>query len=107
MTKLSDREAEIELILKEAFNIFKDRNETYGDAHTRHANIMAAMFPFGITLESSEDFARYTYISAIISKVNRYSQNFNKGGHEDSCIDPINMFAMLVAFDRRMNNEDS
>ena len=101
------REDHIKLIFDEAFEIFKDRNETYGDSGARHGNVMSCLFPDGVTLKTPEDFRRYTYISGVIGKLNRYVQSFQTGGHRDSAIDPINMLAMLLQCDEELQDEDS
>lgn len=97
----------MEIVLKESLEIFLDRNKVYGNAHQRHGKMMSVLFPNGIMLKTAEDFTRYTYISGVIGKLNRYCNNFNEGGHRDSSIDPINMLAMLTVFDDRQKDEEN
>lgn len=96
---LNPREKAVKRILDEAFDIFKDRNRVYGDSYKKHGAVMSAMFPSGLTLNNTEDFCRFMFISAVISKLNRYTENFDKGGHRDSSIDPINALAMMTMYD--------
>jgi len=101
------KEEKVSKVFTEAFRIFQERNAVYGDATKRHGEILSAMFPDGLTLKGPDDFCRFAMMGAVIAKMNRYAQNFNEGGHRDSAIDPINMLAMLVAFDEDCENEDS
>jgi hypothetical protein len=101
------REKQIKEVLTEAYDIFISRNSEYGDAAAMHGDVMNSLFPNGITLNNPNDFRRYTYISGVIGKLTRYCNNFNNGGHKDSTIDPINMLAMLSAFDKELENENS
>lgn len=70
-----------------AAETYKERNKQYGNSYKMHGKIISALFPDGIKLETVEDHNRYAIINTVVSKMNRYCNNFNKGGHQDSIHD--------------------
>jgi hypothetical protein len=70
------------------------RKKVYGDTHIRHGSVMAALYPNGITLRSSAEFARFGVVNMIVSKTCRYTARGNTG-HADSAHDLIVYGAML------------
>jgi len=92
-------------VLERASDIYKERNAVYGDAADRHGEILAAMFPDGLTLKTADDFTRFMHINSVIGKINRYANNFESGGHLDSSLDPINALAMLTVKDQKGENK--
>jgi len=87
-------------ILNQCADIKAERREIYGSAHITHGSILTSLFPDGLPLANPENMVRFGLINAIVGKLNRYVQNFDKGGHEDSTIDMINFCAMLIEYDR-------
>lgn len=94
-------------VLHESIDTFSERNAVYGQAHARHGNILNALFPEGVVLKTPEDFTRFMLFNSVIGKLNRYAENFSKGGHKDSVVDPINALAMLAVYDETFKNENS
>ena len=104
MNSKEDFETDVELVMQKAFDIFKERNKDYGLSHSRHGEIMTCFFPDGLQLNNSQDFTRFMFFNWIVGKLNRYAENFSKGGHADSIFDCINACAMFNIYDK--NFED-
>jgi len=81
-------------ILDDASKLFESRNAEYGNAYKSQAHIMHLLLG-PIELKTVDDFERFTRISAMIAKLNRYAKNFEKGGHHDSARDLVVFAAML------------
>jgi hypothetical protein len=79
--------------LHNAAAIYEERNKLYGDNYKRP--FMNLLFPNGITLQSKNDFTRFGVFSQIVSKVTRYAEQFNKGGHPDS-LDDLSVYSMML-----------
>lgn len=77
-----------------AAKTFEERGKVYGDGYKKHGKIMKALFPSGLTLESADDFTRFGVFNAMVAKLNRYSENFENGGHADSVHD-LAVFAIM------------
>lgn len=82
-------------LLSEAAATFKQRNSVYGNQYLRFGSILEAMFPGGLTLETVDDFNRFTMFVNCLAKLSRYSVNLNRGGHKDSAHDLAVYAAML------------
>lgn len=80
--------------LSRALKTRADRKKTYGPAHIRHGDVMKALLPDGIRLETAHDFARFGALNMIVNKLCRYTANPDKG-HPDSAHDLIVYGAML------------
>lgn len=92
--------ANIQDLLKRAGEIAAERAKFYGEkGHQRHGDIMAALFPDGVTLRTADDFARFLLVEMVVSKLNRYCRNYADGGHEDSALDMGNYSFMLAVED--------
>ena len=82
-------------ILNESAEFFIERNKEYGNAWTRHGEIMQSMFPDGITLETEKDFFMYHCIVMDVVKTTRICNAMANGNdHEDSWKDKIVFSAM-------------
>lgn len=90
--------------LREAAQVFEDRNAVYQDAYMIVGKVTEALFPNGVHLVTEEDHTRWHLLELVIVKLTRYSANW-KTGHKESMDDLINYGAMLAAVDDEMNNE--
>lgn len=88
--------------LEEAIDTFNSRNKEYGNAYKNHGNIIKALFPNGVVMQSASDFNKMSLIFAITGKLARIANNFEKG-HSDSALDMISFSAML----KEIIDEDS
>jgi len=87
-------------ILEKAAATFKDRNGQYGSAYIKQGDVLAAMFPDGLTLKTPDDFRRFCLFAMIIGKMNRYSEALYRGGiHLDSVHDAGVYAFMLESVD--------
>lgn len=88
------RKKTVEDNLRRAMATRAARKKIYGGTHIRHGSVMAALFPSGITLRSSEEFARFGVLNMVVSKVCRYTAR-GIVGHPDSAHDLIVYGALL------------
>ena len=82
-------------MLRDAANIYEERNKLYGDNYKRFGYIMKELFPQGLKLEGPDDFNRYGVFVQVVSKITRYAENFTRGGHADS-LDDMAVYAMML-----------
>lgn len=85
-------------ILREAAVTFEERNKVYGNNYERVGEVMAGLFPDGITLKTPQDHNRFHIFMLIIVKLSRYAVNWEKG-HQDSIRDTATYAAMLEMID--------
>jgi len=84
--------------LDKAAETFRERGKLYGDNYVRAGNVMLAMFPQGIKLDTARDQTRYHLMSWIVGKLCRYAVQWEKG-HADSIHDATVYCALLEDFD--------
>ena len=72
--------------MRAALNTFEERARVYGDSYTRHGEVMKALFPNGIKIETVDDFNRFGILNMQISKIIRYTQSW-QDRHIDSSHD--------------------
>jgi len=82
-------------ILRECAATYEERNKLYGDNYKHFGKVMAGCFPNGITLKTEDDWVRMGLLIQVTSKITRYAQNLETGGHKDSAHDTIVYAAML------------
>ena len=80
--------------MEAALNTFRERNKTYGDNYLQHGEVMTALFPDGIKLNSVEDWNRFGVINMIVAKLTRYAQGWPKV-HQDSVHD-LGVYAFML-----------
>lgn len=81
-------------ILEEAADTYRQRNAVYGDNYLRFGRIMKEMFPD--TEITTDGFNRLGVFVQCLSKLTRYAENMNKGGHYDSALD-LSVYAAMLA----------
>ena len=89
------RAATVPEMLRNAAEIYEERNKLYGDNYKRFGPIMALLFPDGLTLETGDDHNRFGIFVQMLAKFTRYAQNFEKGGHPDS-LDDLAVYSMML-----------
>ena len=92
--------------LKDLGKIYEERNAVYGDNYLHFGQVMMGMFPRGLTLETEDDFNRFALFVWAASKLTRYAQSFNRGGHADSCDDASVYMQMLNEVDGLVRDKD-
>lgn len=83
---------------------FKERAAVYGDSYTRHGEVMIALFPDGLKLNTVEDFNRFGILNMQISKLIRYTQSWDDR-HIDSSHDQGVYCFMQEELDRAYHAE--
>ena len=94
-------------ILHESAATYEERNKVYGDNYLKVGNVMAALFPDGITLKTPDDHNRFHIFMLGIVKQTRYVTSFTNGGHRDSVHDNTVYSAMLEEIDEAIEERDS
>jgi hypothetical protein len=87
-------------LLESAAATFRERNAIYGDNYKHFGTVLAGMFPNGLTIRGEQDFNRLGVFVQVVSKLTRYANNFEKGGHQDSIHDTQTYAAMLEELDQ-------
>lgn len=96
-TKAPAPEADRVIIrLGEAIATRRERSAVYGDGAYIFGDAAAALFPDGLTVKTPHEWVRLSIVVQLISKLARYTCNFEEGGHEDSAHDGIVYNAMLA-----------
>lgn len=85
-------------ILREAADLFQERNAVYGNNYERVGEIMVGLFPNGLTLKTAHDHNRFHILMLMVVKLSRYTVNWEKG-HQDSIRDNTVYSAMLEMID--------
>jgi len=73
--------------LRNAAELFLSKHPEYGSSWQAVSHTMHSLFPDGVKLETPAEFGRYNCIQMIVSKLKRYCNNFETGGHLDSIQD--------------------
>lgn len=82
-------------ILRDCATTYEQRNKLYGDNYKKFGHVMKAIFPNGLSLSTPEDFNRLGIFIQCLSKLTRYSESIERGGHKDSAHDLAVYAAML------------
>lgn len=102
VSKLASEPAEVPEILMAAAKTFQERNATYGDNYLHFGSVMRGLFPRGLpTPRSEEDWNRLGLFVQCVTKLTRYAQSLERGGHVDSAHDLSVYAAMLQSVTRR------
>jgi hypothetical protein len=80
--------------LRAAAGIYEERNKLYGSNYKKFGHVVAPMLA-GIHVESPDDFNRLGILIQMLSKITRYCENFERGGHADS-LDDLAVYAMML-----------
>jgi hypothetical protein len=86
-------------ILAEMADTYRERNKVYGDNYTRVGEVMMALFPNGVTINSKDEFNVWHLFELMIVKLTRFA---NSGlSHEDSIHDLAVYAAMVESLIRK------
>jgi len=85
-------------ILSEAADTFRTRNANYKSNYLMVGQLMAALFPDGITLKTAHDHNRFHLFMLMMVKVSRYAIQWNNP-HQDSIRDACVYAAMVECVD--------
>lgn len=82
-------------MLRDAANIYEQRNAIYGDNYKHVGEVLMGLFPRGLVIQTAEEFNRFHLINHMLGKLSRYCQNIKAGGHNDS-LDDLSVYAMMA-----------
>lgn len=80
--------------LRRLADLFEAKNKEYGAGYKKHGHVMAALLPEGISLDGSEEFARFAVFNLMVVKMVRYTANFSSK-HKDS-LDDLAVYAAMM-----------
>ena len=90
-------------ILAEMADTYRERNKVYGDNYKRVGDVMMALFPEGVTINTKEQFNVWHLFELMVVKLTRFA---NSGlTHEDSIHDLAVYAAMVESLIRKENQE--
>lgn len=95
MTDFTPKAGSPPAFLRDAAKIYEERNKLYGDNYKQFGKWANELFPNGLVVSGEEEWNRLGIFVQIMSKLSRYAQNFNRGGHEDS-LDDMAVYAMML-----------
>jgi hypothetical protein len=91
--------------LRACADTYEERNAIYGDSYKELGKVMLALFPAGVHLKTIADFNRFGCFFEMINKMQRYSNCFHNGGHQDSTHDISVYSQMLEELDREASKK--
>lgn len=75
--------------------LYAQRGKLYKDGYKRGGIILKALFPNGVDQTDITVLNRYVLVVYMVTKLVRYCDNFNVGGHEDS-LDDLAVYAEIL-----------
>lgn len=86
-------------ILQEMADTYRERNKVYGDNYKRVGEVMMALFPQGVKVESAHEFNVWHLFELMIVKLTRFSNS--ELSHLDSIHDCAVYAAMVESLVRQ------
>lgn len=93
-------------MLRESAQTYEERNKLYGDNYKLFGHVMTALFPTGLKIETYQQWNQIGIFVQIVSKISRYAENINRGGHDDSLLDLAVYATMLRELDDHTKSVD-
>ena len=90
-------------ILAEMADTYRERNKVYGDNYKLVGDVMMALFPNGVKLETAEQFNIWHLFELIVVKITRFANSDLQ--HEDSIHDLAVYAAMVESLIRKENKQ--
>ena len=95
-------------LLKEAAKLYAEKNKEYGGTYKQHGEIMKALFPHGLTIETVGEFNYYHLLVLITVKLVRCTNSFHRGSiHQDSAHDMGIYSFMLEEIGEGLSDENN
>ena len=88
-------------MLREAAEIYEQRNAVYGDNYKQFGFWVDSLVGGQIKVEGPDDINRLGILIQIFSKLSRYVQKWDSGGHKDS-LDDLVVYTMML---QELDNE--
>ena len=91
--------------MEENAALYHQRNAVYGDSYKKFGAFAAKLLGKQ-TFETEDDYNRLGVMIMMLSKLSRYANNFNKGGHPDSLNDLSVYSTMLQELDKEIADRE-
>lgn len=91
--------------MEEGASTFAERGKVYGNNYLAFGQVMLALFPAGMKVETEKDWNRLGIFVQIMSKITRYCENWENGGHPDSIHDAMVYAAMMSSVDELTDDD--
>lgn len=95
----------VDQLLQDLAELYRERNNTYGDAYKRHGAVLFALFNEELVLKGKDDFNRFGILNIIISKLERYCYRFREVSDKDSPDDSSVYWQMLKELDNEIREK--
>lgn len=82
--------------MRGAAQLFEERNAVYGANYLNFGLTMAGLFPNGVVMRDENDLRRFALVVHMMTKITRYCNAFERGGHGDS-LEDLAVYAMMTA----------
>ena len=90
--------------LKKLAELYTERNKVYSDGYVRQGKVVEALLPDVKFRGNIDDATRFYLVNCIITKLVRYCDNFDNGGHADS-LDDLAVYAQILrSYDEGIQN---
>lgn len=90
-------------MLQESAETYRLRKEVYGNNYKKFGHVMMAL-KIDFKISRTDEWNRLGIFVQMVSKLTRYSENWNKGGHDDSLNDLAVYATMLRELDRQYDD---
>ena len=92
-------------MLEQSAATYRERNEIYGDNYKNFGKWTSQLFPNGLTVKTVDDWNRLGVLVQKMSKLSRYAETYESGGHDDSLLDDAVYTTMLRELDKEALDE--
>ena len=82
-------------LLNEAAELYRTKNTLYGDSYRITGELLEALFPGGMKLNTRKDFNRFSIFTLILGKIARYSNHWYNPDVEDTMLD-LSVYATML-----------
>jgi len=84
-------------MLRECAKTFEERAAVYGENYKEHGELLVALFDGQerFNFQDPKDWNRMVLSIHIVAKLKRYTNNWDKGGHEDSLLD-LSVYSQML-----------
>lgn len=101
-SEIKDKILSVPQRLSNLGQLYEYKRKQYGDSYLVIGNVLTALFPAGLVLNSTVHFTRFLIMLEMVQKVTRYSTQIHGDGHPDSLNDISVYSQMLAEYDEMM-----
>lgn len=92
-------------MLEASATTYRERNKFYGNNYKNFGEWVSRLFPEGVTVKTPEEWNRMGVLIQKLSKLSRYAEQYEKGGHDDSLLDDVVYTTMLRELDSQIGEK--